>query len=285
MRNRRCLCTIFCRFGIASLLFVLGSLGLNGAAQAPRGQAPANTARSAQSMAPIDVTGYWVTAITEDWRLRMITPPKGDYQNVPLNPAGVQLLKAWNPEADKASGNQCKPYGAAAIMRMPTRIHITWQDDNTLKLDFDHGQQTRLVYFDQTKRPTERSWQGHAIGEWIDMNGRNMAQVRGRGAPPAVQGGLKVVTSNLKAQYIRKNGAPISENAVVTDMIERVPGPGGAEWLIVKTIVQDPTYFTVDLVTSAQFKREPDGSKWNPTPCEVELPPTPRPLREPPPRD
>lgn len=47
---------------------------------------------------------------------------------------------------------------------------------------------------------------------------------------------------------------------------------------------QDPVYFVGELVTSAQFKREPDGAKWNPTPCEVELPPTPRPQREPPPR-
>src|SRR6476646_1878388 len=108
-----------------------------------RGAAPV----SAKAAAPADLTGYWVAYITEDWRMRMLTPPKGDYQNVPLTPEGRQLADTWNPAADGAAGNQCKAYGAAAIMRIPGRIHLTWQDDNTLRLDTDAGTQTRILHF------------------------------------------------------------------------------------------------------------------------------------------
>jgi len=88
-------------------------------------------------MAPIDLTGYWVSIVSEDWRFRMIAAPKGDFAGVPLNPAGQKIAKEWDPAKDEAAGNQCKAYGAAGLMRLPTRLHITWQDDNTLKIETD----------------------------------------------------------------------------------------------------------------------------------------------------
>jgi hypothetical protein len=227
---------------------------------------------SPRAIAPIDVTGYWVSVITEDWRIRMITPPKGDFLGVPLNSAGVKLGNAWDPSADIRNGHQCKAYGAAGIMRMPTRLHITWVDDNTLKFEFDAGQQTRLVYFDKSRPAGGRNLQGHAVAEWFDMR----QPPRGAGRGQTRTGALKVVTTNLSEQYHRKNGSPASANATVTDTFDIVPGPGGTEWLIVETIVDDPTYLTATMVTSSHFKREPDSSKWNLTPCEVELPPVPR---------
>ena len=82
--------------------------------------------KPARESAPIDLTGNWVSYVTEDWRFRMITPPKGDYTRVPLTPEGRKLADAWNPEADEAAGQQCKAYGAAAIMRVPARFRIAW---------------------------------------------------------------------------------------------------------------------------------------------------------------
>jgi hypothetical protein len=258
-------------FLLSSILFAVEP------AEGQRGQAATQGSASARSIAPFDITGYWVTLITEDWRARMITPPRGDFLGVPLNAAGVKLGNAWDPKADINSGGQCKSYGAAAIMRMPTRLHVTWQDDNTLKFDFDYGQQTRIVYFDKSRPRGERSWQGHAVAEWIDLR----PQARpGQSSGPAAQrpriGALQVVTTNLRPQYHRQNGSPVSENAVVTEIFDFVEGPVGEDWLIVKTIVEDSTYLRTTMVTSSHFRREPDGSKWNPTPCEVELPPVPR---------
>src|SRR5947208_1537515 len=87
--------------------------------------------------APEDITGYWVSVVTEDWRFRMVTPAKGDYASVPLNPEGRKVADTWDPAKDEAAGEQCKSYGAPAIMRVPGRVHITWQDESTLKVDLD----------------------------------------------------------------------------------------------------------------------------------------------------
>src|SRR5690349_19332762 len=93
------------------------------------GPAPLQEARgykipdSSKVAAPEDLTGYWVSLVTEDWRYRMVTPSKGDYESVPLNDAGKKLADAWDPAKDEATGNQCKAYGAAAIIRVPGRLH------------------------------------------------------------------------------------------------------------------------------------------------------------------
>ena len=95
--------------------------------------------------APVDLTGYWVSLVTEDWRYRMTTPPKGDYTGCQSTPAGRQVADAWDPARDEAAGDQCKAYGVGGVMRLPTRLHISWQDDQTLKLETDAGTQTRMI--------------------------------------------------------------------------------------------------------------------------------------------
>jgi hypothetical protein len=213
-----------------------------------RGAAPAN----AKTAAPIDLSGYWVSVISEDWRFRMVTPPKGDYQTVPITNEARQVADAWNPAADEAAGNQCKAYGAAAIMRVPGRIHVTWQDDNTLRMDTDAGTQTRVFQFGVAPKGAQPSWQGSSAATW-DMPGRS----------------LKVVTTNLRAGYLRRNGVPYSENAVLTEYFELAPLPNGGQLLLVTSIVDDPRYLQTPFILSSQFKKEVDGSKWDPTPCST----------------
>ena len=84
-------------------------------------------------------------------------------------------------------------------------------------------------------------------------------------------GSLKVVTGNLRAGYLRKNGIPYSENARLTEYFSRISALGN-DYLTVLTVVHDPAYLTTDFVTSSQFKREPDASKWNPSPCRTASP-------------
>jgi hypothetical protein len=214
------------------------------------GQAPAGPPATAKASAPIDIAGYWVAYVTEDWRFRMITPRKGDYQPVPMTPEARKVADAWDPAADEASGNQCKSYGAGAIMRLAARFHITWQDDNTLRVESDAGMQTRLLHFGRASAPTgERTWQGYSSAQWEKPSS------------------LKVVTTNLRAGYLRKNGVPYSENAVVTEYFDIAPIPGGGQVLLVTAIVDDPQYLRQPFTTSSQFKKEADGSKWDPQPC------------------
>src|SRR5256885_1507370 len=106
-----------------------------------------NATRSARDAAPVDFTGYWVSYVTENWRYRMVTPAKGEYRRIPASPAAVPLINAWDPAADERAGNQCRSYGAGNIMSVPGRLHITWQDADTLRIDSDAGTQTRLFHF------------------------------------------------------------------------------------------------------------------------------------------
>jgi hypothetical protein len=208
--------------------------------------------KTAKEAAPFDLTGYWVAFVTEDWRFRMVTPHKGDYQAVPMTEQARKVADAWNPAADEAAGNQCKAYGAAAIMRLAARFHITWQDDNTLRVESDAGMQTRIFHFNSQAAPSgERTWQGYSMAQWER------------------QGSLKVSTTNVRAGYLRKNGVPYSENAVVTEYFDLAPMPGGGPVMLVTTVVDDPQYLAQPFIVSSQFKKEADGSKWDPTPCSA----------------
>src|SRR5437773_12483199 len=82
---------------------------------------------TARASAAIDLTGYWVSVITEDWRLRMVTPRKGQYDALTLNAEGRRVGDTWDPDRDEKAGEQCKAYGAANIMRLPGRLNITWE--------------------------------------------------------------------------------------------------------------------------------------------------------------
>ena len=219
-----------------------------------RGGAPSPAAQ-----APIDMTGYWVSVVTEDWRFRMVTPPRGEYGGVPISGAGRRVADAWDPEADEAAGEACRPYGAAAIMRVPGRLHITWEDD-VLRIDTDSGEQTRRFRFDGPEPAGERTWQGHSAAEWESA-------ATGRGE--ASDGNLKVVTTHMRPGYLRKNGVPYSEDAVLTEYFDRVSAPNGDEWLIVTAIVEDAAYLTTEFITSSHFRKEPDGSGWTPEPCSA----------------
>jgi hypothetical protein len=216
-----------------------------------------------RAAALVDLTGTWVSLITEDWRHRMFTPPKGDYASMPINAAGRKIADAWDPAKDEAAGEQCKAYGAAGLMRMPTRLRITWQDDSTLKLETDAGMQTRLFNFAATKAEGG-DWQGVSMAMWEYP--RSIFPGRG-GAGPPPGGALKVVTSRMRPGYLRKNGVPYSANAVMTEYFTRLEVPGGDSLLVISAEVVDAEYLATPYWTSVQFKRQNDASGWKPTPC------------------
>ena len=232
-------------------------------AQGQRAPQPPATARSA---APIDLTGYWVSLVTNEWRWRMLTPAKGDYAVLPINAEARKIADSWDPARDEASGEQCKGYGAAVIMQVPGRLHITWENDNALRIDTDAGTQTRLFRFGVSQPPAgQPTWQGYSAAEW------QVARGRGREAQVSQTrtGTLKAVTTRLRPGYLRKNGVPYSGNTVVTEYFSRVVDAKGTPYLNVTVIVEDPQYLTGPYVRSMQFRREPDGSKWKPEPCSA----------------
>ncbi len=258
-----------------------------------------------KAAAPIDMTGYWTAVVTEDWHQRMMTAPKGDFGsgepgatagfngtrngqganpsqggNIPYKIEPAKLAMQWDPAKDEAAGNQCKAYGAGGVMRLPTHLHITWQDDNTLRIDTDAGTQTRLLHFVPTPTaagpntpPPEplltkatppageaRSWQGYSVARWTTMGGRG---------DWAKGGSLEVVTTNLKPGYYWKNGMPYTENLVLTEHFRVFKEADGSDWLDMSQMAEDPAYLTEPWIITYQFKKLPDASRWNPTPCSA----------------
>jgi hypothetical protein len=266
------------RHGLAAALLLVSTSLL---AQAPAGRGAPTTTPAAQApgrgraggapeapttpraAAPIDLTGYWVSVITEDWRWRMVTPPKGDYASIPITADAMKVANAWDPGADEKNGNQCKAYGAPGLMRLPGRLHITWQDDTTMKMESDAGQQTRLLHFGDWKSPRgEPTMQGDTVASWESPRAA-------RGQPPIKAGNLKTVTTRLRPGYLRKNGVPYSEKTTLTEYWDLLNQPNGDQWIVITTVVEDPVNIRGQWITTLNFKKEPNGSKWDPTSCSV----------------
>ena len=241
---------------------------------------PAPTPKAA---APVDLTGYWVSVVTEDWRYRMIMPAVGDHPSQPLNAAGVKVADSFDSAKDEAAGEQCRAAGAAGVMRLPGRLHITWQDDNTMKIDTEAGTQTRLLRF--MGAPAQDllyhgapdvpglaanlltpSWQGASLAVWEYAGGRR-GQVNEADANRNT-GDLKVVTTHMKAGYLQRNGVPYSADAVQTEYFHRTFETNGDSWLILQQIVEDPVYLNARYVRSTHYKRLPDtNTAWEPEAC------------------
>jgi hypothetical protein len=238
-------------------------------AQPPQRPGPPKTPKEA---APIDLTGYWVSVISEDWRWRMVTPAKDDFAGIPFTPEGRKVGDTWDPAKDEASGDQCKAYGAPGLMRLPGRLHITWQDDTTLKIETDAGQQTRLLHFGG-KAPdnmapsrqgyTSAQWEGPERGFGLPRQGLGATR---EGTSPRT---LDAVTTHLLPAYLRKNGFPVSANAKVEEYFDTFEERSGQPWFVVTTVVTDPIYLQEPFVTSTNFKKQTDAAGWNPKPCSA----------------
>jgi hypothetical protein len=212
-----------------------------------------------KAAAPIDLTGYWVSVVTEDWRYRMVTPAPGDYQGVPMTAAAVKIADAWDP-AKEAPADQCKSYGAPAILRVPGNLHLTWADDQTLKMETDAGKQTRTFHFGNWKAPEgPATLQGDSEAQW---------EVQ-RAGGKAVNGTMKVTTTHLKAGYLRKNGVPYSENTNLTEYYDVVKERNGDTLMVVTSVVTDPMYLREPFIISTHFKKLTGDTGWHPTECSA----------------
>ena len=230
-----------------------------------RGQAPPTP----KGDAAIDITGTWTAVITEDWALRMVTPRKGDYTRVPMTPAARKIADTWDPARDEAAGEQCRGYGAPGIMRLPGRLRISWQDDQTLKMELEAGTQTRVFHFAGAPASAEASarqagaglpdptWQGESRAQWqYTVN------------PPRT-GELKVLTNRLRPGYLRKNGVPYGPNTTMTEYYHRMTAPNGDVWLTVVAEITDPDNLREPFVQSTHFKRLAPNATFKPEACEA----------------
>ena len=255
MRHEKwALCCIGLCFGIGSAF-----------GQLPEPPRPPQSPRAA---APFDIAGNWVSIVNEDWRWRMVTPPKGDYTSLTmLNANGRAAADAWDPATD----GSCKAYGAPALLRMPTRLRIRWESDTALTLETDAGRQWRSLRFGASDAAPVQSGapslQGNSRARWHRPASPIGGVIGGPAGPPPNGGSLEVETTSLLPGWLRRNGVPYSEETTVTEHFDAFESPNGDDWLIVTTVVRDPVYLSDRYVTSSHFKRERDASNWNPTDC------------------
>jgi hypothetical protein len=245
--------------------------GIGAAPSAAVGQEPAMP-QTGKAQAPFDSSGYWVSLITRDWRFRMVVPGRGEYQGIPLSLANKQFADAWNPSADEAAGKQCEAYGAGVIMLVPERLLISWQDDDTLKVQTDAGMQTRLIHFNASGNHADsaRSLQGYSAATWMI---HHTYQV-GVGEPMPAEnqrfGSMKITTTGMLAGILRKNGVVYSDQSLLTEYwdVQRDPA-SQIQYLVDSATLHDPVYLVGDYYYSATFEKEMDGSKWHPSPCSL----------------
>jgi len=259
------------RFLIAVTL-ALAPLALQLHAQG-RGQGAPVAPPAGRVAAPFDITGYWVSLVTDDWRYRMLTPPKGNVDYMPVTAEARRVAGTWDPAKDTAAGEQCKAYGAGGIMRLPGRLHVTWDDDNAIRMETDAGTQTRRFFFENTPQLATAhppaampSWQGYSLARWEFPGAGRGAQAPGRGGATRV-GQLRVVTNHLRPGYVRKNGVPYGPNTTVTEYYVLLTDGGGQQYLVVTTMVDDPAYFQPAYIKTYEFKKQKDAAGWNPQPC------------------
>ena len=91
----------------------------------------------------------------------------------------------------------------------------------------------------------------------------------GRGSGGTRRGSMKSVTTQLRPGYLRKNGVPYSASTVFTEYWDLHTEANGDQYLVDTNTVEDPMYLQAPWVTAIHFKKEPDGAKWDPSPCDA----------------
>jgi hypothetical protein len=257
LRNRTAPLLVLTTLVVLAVSPGLSAQGARPATAPAAAPAPADPPPTPEAVSPIDLTGYWVSVVTEDWRYRMMVADKNDSASVPLNPEGRKATDMWDPAKDISRGEQCKSFGAGGIMRVPGRVHITWE------------KQTRLFHFNgDPPAGTAPTWQGYSVANWEGMAPRGP----GGAGPAPKEGYLKVMTTNVRAGYLRTNGVPYSSKATVEEYFDSFKEHNGDVWLVVTTIVTDPTYLVRPFIVSTHFKKIPDASGWSPTECRANEP-------------
>jgi hypothetical protein len=200
-----------------------------------------------------DIAGEWNNRFDEDQAERIPGPEIGDYLGLPINASARLHADSWDASLLTLPEHQCKPHPSDYGIRGPAQLRV-WKevDTATQKLIAYHtliSWQTpqRTIWMDGRPHPPDfapHTWQGFSTGVW---NGDE----------------LVITTTHLKTGWIRRNGVPRSEKAVVTEHWIR-----HEKYLTVATIVDDPAYLTQPFIRTTDFVENPD-QVIPPYPCEA----------------
>jgi hypothetical protein len=211
------------------------------------------TSLSIPAFAQHDITGEWGPQFHEDQLERVPGPDIGDYLGLPITDAARLRADTWDASLLTLLEHQCKPHPSDYGIRGPAQLRITKEIDTesqaliAYQTHISWQAPERTIYMDGRPHPPEyaaHTWQGFSTGKWDgDM--------------------LTVTTTHLKIGWIRRNGVPRSDRAVVTEHFIR-----HEKYLTVVTIVNDPVYLTEPFIRSTDFIEATDQII-PPYPCEA----------------
>jgi hypothetical protein len=191
--------------------------------------------------AQVDFSGEWAPRFHEDQPERVPGPPLGDYLGLPINDAARLRADSWDASMMTLPEWQCRPHSADYIWRGPSQLTIRKEENPlTREITAFHAEWLRSidnpVFLDGRERPPDdalHSWGGFATGKWEgDM--------------------LTVTTTHLKTGWIRRNGIPRSDRAVLTEHWIRHD-----DYLTLMSIVTDPAYLTEPFVRTTNWILDP----------------------------
>jgi len=182
-----------------------------------------------------DFSGEWTVVRSQD---NTENPWVGDWFGLPLNAAGLARAEGWDASILSLPEYQCRPHGWAYIYRGPTALRITKDvDPFSREIVAYHPEWTQStnspVFLDGRERPPQEAphvWGGFSTASWEG---------------PA----LRIETSHLKEDYLRRNGAMASDEATVTSWWIR-----RGDILTWINIVHDPTYLAEPLIRSSEYR-------------------------------
>jgi len=189
----------------------------------------------AVAAAQIDFSGEWAPVRSMD---NSEDPWVGDWVGLPLNEAGRARAAGWDASLLSLPEYQCRPHGWAYIYRGPTAMRISKEVDpytrEMVAYQPEWHQSTNMpVYLDGRDAPPDEAvhtWGGFSKARWDgDM--------------------LRITTTHLKEDYVRRNGAMASDEAKVTTWWIR-----RGDYLTWISIVHDPLYLSEPLARTAEYR-------------------------------
>ncbi len=191
------------------------------------------------ALAQKDISGHWTQTNSEQ---RYSDTGIGNYSGLPVNEAARIRADTWSPERLFMPIHQCEPHPAPytpvgpAGLRIQAVIDRRTQETIAWRMAAHWMENERTVWMDGREHPPEwaqHTWNGFSTGEWNgDM--------------------LSVTTTHLKQAWIRRNGAPQSDRAVL-----REHWVVNDDVLTLVTVLQDPVYLTEPLIRSMTWVRNP----------------------------
>ncbi len=193
---------------------------------------------SLPAFAERNLSGVWTGNFFEDQVDRLPGPEMGDFGGIPISPASRMRAVSWSASQLALPHYQCRVHPADYAQAF-ANIRI-WENrdphtEELLSYTLQHfaWQTRRTIWMDGREHPPEyakHTSMGFSTGEW---NGHV----------------LTVTTTHLKESFMRRNGMPRSDRAVVTEHFIR-----HGDILNWTVIIDDPVYLEAPLIRNRDME-------------------------------